>query len=163
MVDVAWLGEAMEKAGFKYQKDLAEAAGISASTVGNALKRGEVRESTAEKLQRACGEHAIGPYMDTDRIEGKRRKESVAIPPDMDPEGCVERFEGDDCFTTSPECVGCWGRLLTLDEVEDLPFNRAACRLEHGWKMSGGYLVYVDSDGREIDAEEILKIKNKTN
>lgn len=147
MIGVQWLDEAMKKAGFKYNKDLAEAAGVSPATVGNALKRGEVRESTAEKLQDACGEHPIGPLVDTDRVSGE--EQNVSNPVDHDPESCKERFQESDCPTTSSECMKCWDILNTLDI--NLPINRAVCRTEHGWEVRGGYLRYRTPEGRLVE------------
>lgn len=61
--NVSNLAEAMAAAGFETNMALAEAAGVSPSTVGAILKRGTCNGMTAEKLQAACGEHKIGPLM----------------------------------------------------------------------------------------------------
>lgn len=63
MVDAAWLAQAMEAAGYGSNKALAEEAGVSSQTVSRVLKTGTCTQFTAEKLQRACGEHRIGPHM----------------------------------------------------------------------------------------------------
>lgn len=64
MTNVTYLAEAMEAAGYATNKALAEAAGVSATTVSRALKLGEVNGMTAVKLQTACGGHRIGPLVD---------------------------------------------------------------------------------------------------
>lgn len=155
-VDVAWLAEAMEKAGYKYNKDLAEAAGVSGATVGNALKRGTVRESTAKKLQAACGEYSIGPFIGPEE-QGHDRAHSVAMPKDQKEEDCLERFEGSDCPTSSATCAGCFDLLSTLLSYEEKPFNRAACRLQHGWIHQKGRLSYKLSDGRLVGSEHFIQ------
>lgn len=154
--DVSWLAEAMEKAGFKYNKDLAEAAGVSGPTVGNALKKGRVRESTAEKLQAACGEHPIGPYSEI-KEQGHEREYSVAIPRDAKEEDCLRRFQGSDCPTSSAVCAGCYDVLTTLLDHADRPFNRAACRLQHGWIHKKGSIHYRLEDGRLVGSDHFIQ------
>lgn len=160
MIDVSWLDKAMEEAGFQYNKDLAEAADVSGSTVGNALKKGRVRESTARKLQKACDPHPIGPFADTNRAIAHDREYSVAIPPEQDPEDCLRRFEGADCPTTSATCCGCFDKLSEILDPSDLPFNRAVCRLQHSWRQRKGRLVYIAADGSEKTAEELVELNS---
>lgn len=73
--NVSNLAQAMDAAGYRTNKALAEAAGISPASIGLILKRGTCNPSTAEKLQAACGEHRIGPYVET---AGPSQAEEVA-------------------------------------------------------------------------------------
>lgn len=88
--NVSNLPEAMEAAGFKTKKELAEAAGVSYSGLCNILKRGTCNPSTAEALQEACGEHRIGPYMET--VEPSHADQVAEELPDH------VRFEGRPWF-----------------------------------------------------------------
>lgn len=63
MTNVSNLADAMKAAGFKTNRALAKAAGVSDAAVGLILKRGTCNGMTAEKLQAACGEHKIGPLL----------------------------------------------------------------------------------------------------
>lgn len=79
--DVSWLGDAMEAAGFRTIKSLAEAAGMSLAGVGRIIKLGRCNPSSAERLQAACGEHLIGPHMqrtaEAEEAARKTREEDV--------------------------------------------------------------------------------------
>jgi len=161
MADVSWLEDAMEKAGYEYNKDLAEKAGVSAATVGRALKRGSVRDPTAEKLQEACGNHAIGPYTDLNKISSGSEG-GIWNPPNLNTQECLKRFEGSDCPTSSKTCAGCFAVLEEELDYSELPLNRAVCRLKHGWTVEGGILYYRRSDGVLITADELKEDSNES-
>lgn len=143
-VDVSFLKEARQECGFRYQKDLAEAAGVAAPTVSRAERTGSTSQPTAEKLQAVLDE-PIGPYMGP-RVQGYEDEERPELPV-LESEGCLERFEGSDCPTGPRTCRACWQVLREEVDSGDRPFGRAACRLEHGWELDGGMMMYRSASG----------------
>ena len=91
--NVTSLAAAMEAAGFRSNKALAEAAGISPAAVGAILKRGTCNSTTARKLQDACGVHKIGPLMQP-RDAAVREEREAAVPDVFD----HVRFEGSPWY-----------------------------------------------------------------
>lgn len=81
MVDVSFLKDAMQAAGFKTNKALAEAAGVSYAAVGAILKRKYCNQFSADKLQKACGPHRIGPLVDlpVEALEEARALEGLPV------------------------------------------------------------------------------------
>lgn len=158
-VDVPYLQEAMDEAGFKNGSQFAEAAGVSPPTVYRALKKGSVRESTATKFLKALGPgHSLGPVAPTyNEVEGKGNDgpPSLINLPTVEVEDCVERFEGKDCPTSAATCRACWDTLGEIYDSLDLPFNLAVCRTKHGWKTVKGHMLYMDVNGRLLSEEEV--------
>lgn len=127
MMDVSFLAEAMAEAGYKSNKALAEAAGMSSGAVGRILKRGTCNQFSAEKLQAACNPHKIGPLM---QPEGVSASDRVA-----EDEVLASAFPGRPWFKDVDKGTG-------LTAV-------TGTRLDDDGLIEWGVVVY-DPDGKDV-------------